>query len=185
MSEWLRKEENSISTSIINLYRIRDQPFQPDSSQFLILLFVPLVVLHVPQVISAALFVPMPVDEPLLVAQAESDGEHDEQLLDNAVVDPLGERLNLGPVPPHHLGLRPTGVLRYELGDVVDLKIVLDAWHQGARARRLPAVVVAVLEGRAEGPLVLIREGQDGLGQGELGVNFCFAETVPLYIKEP
>lgn len=75
-------------------------------------------------------------------------------------------------------------MLRDELGDVVYLKVVLDARDEGPGAGGLPAVVVTCLEGGAERFLGLVGEAQDGLADGELGVDVFLAEAMSFDIEE-
>lgn len=141
-------------------------------------------VLHVAQVVPTILLIPVPLQEPLLVLEPQRYRKHDQKLLDYPLVDTFRERLDRVPVLPHDVRVRPTGVRRGELGDVVDLEVVLHARDEVASSRGLPAVVVALLQGGAVGSLGRVREGQDRVREGELGIDLGGFKTMVGDVEE-
>lgn len=134
--------------------------------------------------VAAALLVSVLLDEPLLVLELQRERKDDQERLDDALVDVRRELPDGGPVLPDDLRVRPVRVLGDELGDVVDLEVVLDARDQVSRPRGLPAVVVSGLEGRTVGLLLLVCLAEDAIGEGELRVNLLLAEPVTSDIEE-
>jgi len=128
-------------------------PLEPHTTQLLVLLLAPRMVLHVPQVVPALLLIPVPLQEPLLIFEPQHHCKYDQEFLYDQLVDALREGLDRGPVLPHDVRMEPTRVRGDELGDVVDLEVVPHARDEVARPRGLPAVVVALLEGGAVGCL--------------------------------
>jgi hypothetical protein len=126
----------------------------------------------------------MLLDEPLLVLELQREREDDQERLHDALVDVRRELLDGGPVLPDDLRVRPVRVLGDELGDIVDLEVVLDARDQVSRPRGLPAIVVPGLQGRAVGLLLLVGLAEDAVGEGELRVNLLLAEPVSSDIEE-
>lgn len=106
-------------------------------------------VLHIPQVIPTALLIPVSLHEPLLILESQHHSKDNQELFHDLLMDALRERLDRAPVLSHDVRVGPAGMLGDELRDVVDLKVVLDARDEVASPGRLPAVVVALLEGGA------------------------------------
>lgn len=159
-------------------------PLEPHTTQLLVLLLAPGVVPHIPQVVPALLLITVPLEKPLLVLEAEHHGEHDQELFNDLLVNALRERPDRGPVLPDHVRVGAAGVCGDELGDVVDLKVVLDARYEVAGPRGLPAVVIALLEGGAVGRLGRVWEGQDRVREGELGVDLTWSQAVIGNVEE-
>lgn len=78
----------------------------------------------------------------------------------------------------------PVGMLRHKFGDVVDLEIVLYAGDKIACACWFPPVIVPFFEGGAVGLLFCGGQGEDGFGEGELGIDVAGAEAVVFDVEE-
>lgn len=88
----------------------KNVPLEPHTTQLLILLLAPGVVLHVPQVIPTVLLIPVPLQEPLLVLEAQHHGKNNQQLLDNLLVDSFRKCFYCAPVLPHDVRVWAAGV---------------------------------------------------------------------------
>lgn len=84
--------------------------------------------------------------------------------------------LNLRRVLAYDLRLRPLR-LREELEDVVEFQVVVEAGQNLDGAEGAVAVVVAILEGRAELELFRRGQGEEGLCNGELLVDLGLGEA--------
>lgn len=84
--------------------------------------------------------------------------------------------LNLRRVLAYDLRLRPLR-LRKELEDVVEFQVVVEAGQNLDGAEGAVAVVVAILEGRAELELFRRGQGEEGLCNGKLLVDLGLGEA--------
>jgi hypothetical protein len=142
---------------------------------YLVLLSRTVMVLHIPQMTIASHIVAMPLEEEVLW-ELEDDGEEYEKPADDVVVDVPRESLDSGAVLIDHRRLRPLE-LRYELGDVVNLRVVVDARPHLTQAQRLVSVVPAVLDIRAVLELLLGWEVEYFLADGELLIYLRLCQT--------
>lgn len=111
--------------------------------------------------ITTALPVAMSFDEILFILQLQGNGKYNKQFLYNLLMDTFREILNGGPMLLHDFRMRPVGVFRDELGNVVYLEVVLDPGNQVADARWFPAIVVTGFQSGSVRLLLGIRKGED------------------------
>lgn len=136
-------------------------PFEPYTTKLPILFLSPVIVLHVPEMITTALLVSMPFDEILFIFQLQGNGKYNKQFLYNLLMDTFREILNGCPMLLHDFRLRSVGVLRDKLRNVVYLEVVLDSGNEVTDACWFPAVVVTGFQSGSVRLLLGIRKGED------------------------
>lgn len=134
--------------------------------------------------ISATPFVSVPLQEPLLVIKLQRYGKDYEELLYDLLVNVPREALDGLPVTLDYIRMRPLRVLWDELGDIIDLEVVLDARDEIAGTCWLPTVIVASFKSRTVWIFGGIRKREDRLRKRELTVNVFLCETVIRNVEE-
>lgn len=69
----------------------------------------------------------MLLHEPVLIIQSQRKRKNDQQLLDDVIMHMPRELFDGRPVLLHNFRVRPLGMFRNKLGNVVNLKVVPDA----------------------------------------------------------
>lgn len=134
-----------------------------------------MVILHVSQVAVASFVITVLLEKEILW-QFQNDGQKYQQLARNVVGDVSRETLNVLTVRIDNLRM-PALQFRDELGDVVDLRVVIDTRTDLTEPHRLVPIVPAVLQVSAVFQLLFCGELEELFANRELAIDIFLAET--------
>lgn len=127
----------------------------------------------------------MLVNQPPLIVKSKRNSKNGKQLLHNILVDMLRKVLNALPMPPDNVRVFSIRMLGSEFRYIIDLKVILHTRNQRANPRWLPPIIISLFQRSAVVLLLFVREGEDGLCEAKLRVDFLFAEAVVCNVEKP